>query len=112
MGPSRRVGVHPFTKEAYMRSWTQAAVGNSPEIESGRRLLRHVLLVWFMAAPWVAFPSAAVAQDRSGFWFGLGGGYGSANVSLVSCSDTSRLPDCSGRERETSGVGFLRGGWN
>lgn len=47
------------------------------------------------------FPSSAAAQERQGFWFGLGGGYGSADVSC---------DDCNG-DREGSGVGYLRGGW-
>ena len=65
--------------------------------------MRRVFVVCLvMTLGWIAFPSAAVGQDRSGFWFGVGGGYGSADVS---CSD------CGGG-RESSGVGYLRGGWN
>src|SRR5216684_1441934 len=66
--------------------------------------MRSVCVVWFMMTlAWIAFPSAAVAQDRSGFWFGAGGGYGSANVSCKDCGKGSR---------ESSGVGYVRGGWN
>lgn len=47
-------------------------------------------------------PSAADAQAREGFWFGVGGGYGSAGISCDEC-------DTEGREG--SGVAYLRGGW-
>ena len=47
-------------------------------------------------------PSLAAAQAREGFWFGIGGGYGSAGVSCDECGD---------EERANGGVGYLRGGW-
>jgi hypothetical protein len=49
-----------------------------------------------------ALPSAAGAQPREGFWFGAGGGYGSAGVACDECDADSRQP---------GGVGYLRGGW-
>ena len=50
----------------------------------------------------VLFPASAAAQDRKGFWFGIGGGYGSANVTCDDCGDSSR---------ESSGAVYLKGGW-
>lgn len=49
-----------------------------------------------------AFPRESLAQDRQGVWFGLGAGYGSADVSCGSCEDS---------EREHSGSAYLRGGY-
>lgn len=50
----------------------------------------------------VFFPRAGYAQVREGFWFGAGGGYGSAHASCDAC-------DHSGRE--SSGVLYLKAGW-
>jgi len=47
-------------------------------------------------------PTAAAAQERSGFWFSVGGGPGSAGVSC---------DDCGGNDRLNDGTGFLKGGW-
>jgi hypothetical protein len=44
-------------------------------------------------------PGSASAQAREGFWFGMGGGYGSAGVSCDERDD---------EDRESSGVGYLR----
>ena len=52
---------------------------------------------------WMAMPSMAAAQDRTGVWFALGGGYGSADVTCKECGAT---------DRQSSGVGYLRGGWS
>ena len=43
-----------------------------------------------------------VAQNREGFWMGVGGGWGSAGVTADQSVDEGR---------ENSGVGYLRGGW-
>ena len=47
-------------------------------------------------------PTSAIAQDRAGFWFGVGGGFGSAGVSCDDCGES---------DREGSGVAYLKGGW-
>jgi hypothetical protein len=47
-------------------------------------------------------PISAHAQTREGFWFGVGGGYGSAGISCDECGDEGR---------EGSGVAYIRGGW-
>lgn len=56
-----------------------------------------VALVVLLAAP-------VRAQDppREGFWFALGAGAGSANVTC---------DDCDNDDRETGGAGYLAGGW-
>ena len=48
------------------------------------------------------FPADARAQAREGFWIGAGGGYGSVGVGC---------DECSGQDRESGGVVYLRGGW-
>lgn len=65
--------------------------------------MRHTaIVVWSILIMWcLALPSAAVAQERAGFWGGVGGGYGSAGVSCDECEG----------DRESSGIGYLRGGW-
>ena len=50
----------------------------------------------------LSMPAEASAQERQGFWFGIGGGYGWAGVSCDDCDDS---------DREGSGVGYLKGGW-
>ena len=63
---------------------------------------RHLTILGFVVVlSWVALPSSAFAQNRQGFWFGFGGGYGSAGVSCDDCEEG----------RESSGAGYLRGGW-
>src|SRR5688572_7503838 len=47
-------------------------------------------------------PSTAAAQERSGFWFGVGVGPGSAGVSC---------DDCGSNRRMTDGTASLKGGW-
>jgi outer membrane protein with beta-barrel domain len=49
----------------------------------------------------IMLPSAASAQERKGFWIGVGGGFGSADVSCDDCDD----------DREGSGSGYLKLGW-
>lgn len=49
----------------------------------------------------LALPSLASAQERQGFWGGLGGGWGSSDVAC---------DDCDG-DREGSGVGYFKLGW-
>ena len=49
-----------------------------------------------------AYPSSALAQNRQGFWFGLGGGFGSANATC---------DDCDSSKRESSGAAYIKGGW-
>jgi len=51
---------------------------------------------------WLASPRDLAAQERSGFWFGVGGGFGSAGVSCGECGDS---------DRESSGAVYLKGGW-
>ena len=63
---------------------------------------RHVILVVFSAVAWLALPANAFSQERKGFWFGIGGGYGSAGISCA---------DCDNEKREGSGVALLEGGW-
>lgn len=50
----------------------------------------------------VGWPSLAAAQERSGLWGGIGGGYGSAGVSAEDVDDG---------DREGSGVVYFTGGW-
>jgi hypothetical protein len=50
----------------------------------------------------MAWPSEAPAQVRAGFWGGLGGGWGSAQVSA---------DELEGGDREGSGVGYFNLGW-
>ena len=59
-----------------------------------------VLLV--LTVVWLTMPSVSSAQDRQGFWFGVGGGYGSAGI---------RCDDCDDSGREGSGAFYLKGGW-
>ena len=60
-------------------------------------------VVLFAAACGTFVPaSEAAAQDRQGFWFGIGFGPGSAGVQ---CSD------CFFNDRRTDGSGILKGGW-
>jgi hypothetical protein len=47
-------------------------------------------------------PSAAVAQTREGFYFGLGGGIGSATASCDQCDDD---------DRKNGGAGYVKAGW-
>ena len=58
-----------------------------------------VLSVWALWS--VAMPSAATAQERDGFWFGIGGGGGSAAITCDDCDEG----------RENSGVAGIRLGW-
>jgi hypothetical protein len=62
--------------------------------------VRTFLLGVFVAAS--LLPSRAIAQDRAGFWFGVGGGFGSAGVSCDDCGESNR---------EGSGVAYFKGGW-
>lgn len=50
----------------------------------------------------VGWPSAAGAQTREGFYFGLGGGVGWATLSCDRCVD---------EERQAGGSGYVRAGW-
>jgi hypothetical protein len=51
---------------------------------------------------WIGMPSVAAAQNRQGFWFGVGGGYGSAGIACDDCEDSGR---------EGGGAFYLKGGW-
>lgn len=62
-----------------------------------RRQLRLVVVLSVLALSCVAVPSVATAQEREGFWIGVGGGIGSADL---------RCDDCDAG-RESSGVGYL-----
>lgn len=55
-----------------------------------------------LALLWLTTPAKAAAQDRAGFWFGIGAGFGSAGVSC---------DDCGNLDRENSGAGYLKLGW-
>ena len=66
-----------------------------------KRHLRRVVVLSVLALSWAAVPSIATAQEREGFWIGLGGGIGSAEI---------RCDDCDGG-RESGGVGNIRLGW-
>ena len=58
-----------------------------------------VLSAWVLWS--VAVPVAANAQERDGFWFGIGGGGGSAAITCDDCNEG----------RESSGVASIRLGW-
>ena len=62
--------------------------------------VRAFFLGVFVAAS--LLPSRAIAQDRAGFWFGVGGGFGSAGISCDDCGES---------DREGSGVAYFKGGW-
>lgn len=62
---------------------------------------RHVRITTLSALVLCFSASMAAAQQREGFWFGVGGGFGSASVS---CSD------CDG-EREGGATSYLTAGW-
>jgi hypothetical protein len=49
-----------------------------------------------------AASTPAAAQQRQGGWFGVGGGWGTADV---------KCDDCTGGDRENSGVGYFNGGF-
>src|SRR5262245_3570859 len=51
---------------------------------------------------WLASPKDLAAQERSGLWFGIGGGFGSAGVSWG---------ECGASDGESSCAGYLKGGW-
>jgi hypothetical protein len=59
-----------------------------------------VLLVLTLVC--LGMPSVSAAQNRQGFWFGVGGGYGSAGIDCDGCESA---------DREGSGVFYLKGGW-
>jgi outer membrane protein with beta-barrel domain len=63
---------------------------------------RHVVLV-VASILCLMLPATAFSQERAGFWFGIGGGFGSAGVS---CDD-----ECGAEGREGSGVALIEGGW-
>ena len=66
-----------------------------------RRHLRLVVVLSVLALLCVAVPSVATAQEREGFWFGIGAGVGLAEIRCDDC-DTGR---------ENGGVGNIRLGW-
>jgi len=66
-----------------------------------RRHLRLAVVLSVLALSCVAVPSVATAQERGGFWIGLGGGGGSAGI---------RCDDCE-PDREGGGTGYLKLGW-
>lgn len=60
---------------------------------------------WFALTVMVAgfvLPSSALAQDREGFWFGLGGGYGGAALTCINCESDGR---------EAGGLAYFKLGW-
>lgn len=63
--------------------------------------LRITVCLFVLTLLSVALPSAVAAQERKGFWFGAGGGLGTAGISCDGCEGG----------RESSGVGYLRLGW-
>jgi hypothetical protein len=64
--------------------------------------MRNVVIGMAVAALWTCVPSAAVAQTREGFSFGLGGGIGSATASCDQCDDD---------DRKNGGAGYVKAGW-
>lgn len=66
--------------------------------------MRGVVIGMAVAALWTGVPSAAVAQTREGFYFGLGGGIGSATASCDQCGDDED-------DRKNGGSGYVKAGW-
>lgn len=66
------------------------------------RIIRH--LAACVLAATVCLPAAASAQSapREGFWFGIGGGAGRAEVTCDACDDEGG---------ETGGSGYVKAGW-
>lgn len=67
------------------------------------RLVKTGLLAVAFAA---LLPMTALAQapEREGFWFGVGAGIGSADVTCDDCDDDEN-------DRERGGAGYLKAGW-
>ena len=65
--------------------------------------MRHGLTLILSAALIAVLAADASAQDRSGGWFGVGGGWGSANLSCDECGGDS--------DRQSSGVIYFNGGY-
>jgi outer membrane protein with beta-barrel domain len=63
---------------------------------------RRLIVVLTIIAATLVVPGQAAAADRAGFWFGIGGGYGSASVSCDGCGSS---------DREGSGAGYVEAGW-
>jgi hypothetical protein len=63
---------------------------------------KNAILAMIVSLCCLMWPEQVSAQNRSGFWFALGGGYGSAAVNCDDCGD---------EEREGGGTGFIRTGW-
>jgi hypothetical protein len=66
------------------------------------RATRLILTGLLAAASLAILPSIVDAQDRSGFAFGIGGGYGSADATCDECGEGSR---------ENSGAAYFKGGY-
>jgi hypothetical protein len=64
--------------------------------------MRGFVIGMAVAALWAGVPSAAAAQTREGFYFGLGGGIGSATASCDQCDDD---------DRKNGGAGYVKAGW-
>jgi hypothetical protein len=68
--------------------------------------MRNAVAAWCGSAVCLVLLVAAApasAQERSGFWFGGGVGFGSADVTCDDCGDEG--------DRENSGVAYLQAGW-
>jgi len=65
--------------------------------------MRHGLSLILSAALIAVLAADASAQERSGGWFGVGGGWGSANLACDECGGDS--------ERQSSGVIYFNGGY-
>jgi hypothetical protein len=64
-----------------------------------RRMVLAICVVWLAGA---GRASAEHAQERQGFWLGIGGGYGSADATC---------DECDGGNREGGVAGYLKLGW-
>lgn len=62
----------------------------------------RILVLVVLCLACLGIPSVSSGQERQGFYFGIGGGYGSAGISCTDCADPGR---------EGSGVAYLKGGW-
>jgi hypothetical protein len=64
--------------------------------------MRHAIALVLAAMSLNLLAGSARAQDRSGGWFGVGGGYGSASFSCAGCGSS---------DRQSSGGGYVEGGF-
>jgi outer membrane protein with beta-barrel domain len=78
-------------------------LGSSMDFMKGGRMTpRNMVCAFALTAGLIALPGSASAQTRHGLWFGMGGGYGSADATC---------DDCGSGQRENSGAAYLKGGY-